>query len=146
MANAGTSDPTRGFWIIAVLALVWNVLGVATYLMQVTTGPEALADLPEAERLLLTNIPAWVTGAYAVGVFGGTLGALGLLLRKGWAVPVFFVSLMAILVQMGHALFLTNMLEVLGPTSAIMPNVIIVIAAFLLWYAHASKQKGLLSN
>ena len=83
MANlADRSTPTRGFWIISGLALVWNLLGVANYLMSVTMDPEVLAALPEAEQALYADIPAWVTSAFAIAVFSGTLASLALLLRK----------------------------------------------------------------
>lgn len=146
MENEQKTAPTRAFWILSSLALVWNLLGVATYLMQVMTDPASLADLPDDERALLTDIPAWVTAAYAIGVFGGTLGSIALLLRKPWAVPVFAVSLIAIIAQMAHALFLTDMLTVLGTSSAIMPIVIVAVAALLLWYAGTANKHGWLAK
>ena len=83
----------------------------------------------------------WATGAYALAVFGGSLGAVAMLLRKRWAVPLFAVSLLAIVVQMTHALFMTGALAVLGPQAAIMPAVVTAIAAFLLWYAAAARSR-----
>ena len=87
--------------LILVVALAWNLIGVMSYLMNVTAGPEALAGLSEAERSLYTDIPAWATAAFAIAVFGGALGSIALLARKAWAAPVFLVSLVAIVVQMG---------------------------------------------
>ena len=142
MAETISEKPTRGFWIIGGVALIWNLLGVMAYLLEVTMSPEALAALPEAQRALYADIPVWVTSAYAIAVFAGVLGAIALLLRKGWAVPLFAVSLLAIVVQMGHSLFLTEAIAVLGPAAAIMPVLLIAIGAFLLWYSHATKQKG----
>ena len=142
MVEGAISGPARGFWIIGVLALVWNLLGVVSYVMQVTMTPEQLAQMQDAERLLYTDVPAWATGAYAIAVFGGTLGAIALLLRKAWAVPVFIVSLLAIVVQMGHAMFMTDALSVLGPTAAIMPLVIVLIAVGLLLYARRARASG----
>ncbi len=136
------SAPVRGYWVIGALALVWNLVGVGTYLMSVTMSEEALAALPEAQRALQSSIPAWVTSAYAIAVFGGTLASVGLLLRKVWAVPVFVVSLLAILVQMGHAFFMTEMLAVMGASSAVLPLFIILVAVYLVWFAGAARQKG----
>ncbi len=142
MTESTGLGPSRGFRIIGVVALLWNLMGVATYLMSVTMGPEALAAMSEAERALYTDIPVWVTSAYAIAVFGGTLGSVALLMRKAWAVPVFIVSLAGILVQMGHAFLGSAMLEVRGAMSAILPLVIIVVATWLVWYSNAAKQKG----
>ena len=137
-----TTKPPRSFWIISILALVWNAIGIVTYLMTVTMSPEALAELSEAERALYTDIPAWATSAYAIAVFGGTLASALLLLRKAWAVPVFVVSLLGILVQMAHAFLMTDMLEVQGAAAAILPLLIIVIAIYLVIFSRSAKRKG----
>ena len=139
------TTPTRGFWIISVLALLWNLMGIATYLMTVTMSEEALAALPEAERALYTSTPAWVTSAYAIAVFGGTLASVALLMRKAWAVPLFLVSLVAILLQMGHALFGTALIEVQGAAAAVLPLLILVIAAYLAWFSRSAHRRGWIS-
>ena len=64
---------------------------------------------------------------------------------KALAVPVFVVSLVAILVQMGHAFFLSAMLEVQGATAAVLPLLIIVIAIYLVWFSNEAKKKGLIT-
>ncbi len=136
------TKPPKGYWVVSIVALLWNLIGVATYLMSVTMSQETLAQFSEAERSLYTDIPAWVTSAYAIAVFGGTIACVALLLRKSWAMHVFLISLLAILVQMGHALFITPMLEVKGGGAAVLPVLIIVVAIFLFWYASAAKKKG----
>ena len=133
--------PGAVFWIVGVVALLWNIMGVFAFYMTAAMSPEALAALPEAEQALYGNIPAWVTAAYAVAVFGGTLGCVLLLMRKASAVTLFAASLAAVLLQMGHALFATALLEVQGPGGAAMPLLIVVIAAYLVWYAMAAKKK-----
>ncbi|MDH3207131.1 MAG: hypothetical protein OEO79_10995 [Gemmatimonadota bacterium] len=140
----GTSDlnqPTRAFWVISGVALLWNLVGVMTYFMSVTISPEALAAMSDAERSLYSGIPAWVTSAYAIAVFGGSAASLALVLRKAWAVPVFVVSLVGILVQMGHGFFMTDMLEVRGVAGAILPLMIVVVALYLVWFSLSSKKK-----
>lgn len=134
--------PSRGFWIIASIALVWNLIGIGTYLVSVTLSDAALAAMPEAERALYTDIPVWVTSAYAIAVFGGTLGCVALLMRKAWAVPVLVVSLVAIVVQMGHALLGTALLEVRGASAAVLPLLIVAIAAYLVWFSMSAKRTG----
>ena len=139
------NSPTRTFWIIGILALLWNLIGVMTYLMSVTMGPEALAAMSEAERALYSDIPAWVTSAYAIAVFGGTVACVALLIRNAWAVPAFVVSLIAILVQTGYGLFMTAMIEVQGGTSAILSILLIVIAVYLVWFSSSAKKKNWIS-
>jgi len=68
------------FWVISAVALIWNVMGVINYFMQMNA--DALATYPEAERAIVEGRPAWATGAFAIAVFGGAVGGLLLLLRK----------------------------------------------------------------
>lgn len=137
-----TTNPPTSFKVISVIALIWNAIGIATYIMQVTMSEETLAAMAEPERELYTSIPAWATAAYALAVHTGTLASVGLLLRKAWAVPLFAVSLVCILIQMGHALFMTNLMDIQGPGAAVFPLVLIAIAVFLLLYARSAKTKG----
>ncbi len=140
--NVDNKVPTLSFWIIGALALAWNLIGVATYLMSVTMSPEGLAAMPEAERALHTSVPAWVTSAYAIAVFSGTLACVALLMRKAWAVPVFLLSLVAIIVQMGYGLFGTEMLAVQGGTAAILPVLLISVAIYLVSFSRSAKDRG----
>ena len=143
-APSDTPAVNRSFWIIGGIALVWNLMGVAAYLMDVTMSPEALEALPEAERALRDEFPSWITSAYAIAVFGGLLGCVLLLMRKALAVPVFIVSLIAILIQMGYSLFMSSVLEVRGATAAIFPLIVVAVGIYLVWYASSAKKKGLL--
>jgi len=132
----------RSFWITAALALAWNLLGVMAYIVQMTMTEEALLALPEVERTLYENVPAWATAAFAIAVNGGALGCLLLLLRRAWAYPVLIVSLAGILVQMYHSLFVANSIEVYGPGGMTMPVMVIVIGAYLVWYANKARDRG----
>ena len=144
-ASDDGKTPKRGYWIVATIALLWNLVGVATYLVTVTLDAGALASMPEAERALYEDMPSWVTACYAIAVFGGSGGCLLLLLRKAWAVPVFILSLLAVLLQTGHTLFMTPMVEVLGAASLVLPMVIILVAACLVWFSRSAQQKGWLA-
>lgn len=137
--------PPRSFWITSWLALVWNVIGDAAYLMAVTMSPATLAAMPPAEQALYTGIPWWATSAYAIAVWGGTLASIGLLLRRAWAAPLFAASLAGIVVQMTHALFFTTLLQVKAASAAAMPLLVTVIAIYLLLFARGARRRGWLA-
>jgi hypothetical protein len=145
MSEKSTGGTPRSFLIIGIVALLWNVMGVVSYITQVTMSPEALTNMPEAEKALMESIPAWATGAFAIAVFGGVLACVGLLLKKAWCVPVFLVSLVAIFAQFTYWLFMTNSMEVYGMEVIGMPLVVTVIGIFLVWYSRDAKRKGWLS-
>ncbi|WP_394421138.1 hypothetical protein [Tenacibaculum mesophilum] len=140
-----SNKPTTLFWIIGIAALVWNGLGVMSYIGQAYMTDEVRAALPEAERALYENVPTWVTAAFAIAVFGGLLGSAFLLMRKKLARPMFLISLIAIIVQMSYNLFMSRASEVYGPGSIIMPIMVIVIGVFLLMYSKKTIAKGWLS-
>ena len=135
----------RSFRVVGILALLWNLLGTAAYVMQVTMTEEALMAYSEDQRMLYTNIPAWATSAFATAVTAGTIGSVLLLLRNSWAVPAFLVSLAAVLVQLYHAFVLSNTIEVLGPVSVVQPALVLAFACALIWYSRAAKEKGWLT-
>lgn len=139
------NKPGAAFWIIAVIALIWNIMGVMAYLGQAYMTDEEKALMPEAEQALYTDIPAWVTAAFALAVFGGLLGALALLLRKKWATPIFLISLLGIIVQMIYNFFISGAMDVYGPGGMIMPVMVLIIGFFLVWYSKKATANGWLN-
>ena len=134
--------PPTSFWVVGGAALVWNLIGLVSYYSHVTMTPEALAEYTEAQQALISSTPTWATAAYAIAVNAGVLASLFLLLRKGWATPMFILSLLAIIAQDLHAFVLSNGIEVWGINGMILPAVIIVIGVALLWYSRSAKARG----
>ncbi len=137
-----TTKPNTGYWIIAVIALLWNLMGVFQYLSSTLMADAMKEALPAEQVALMEALPSWYNYVFAVAVFAGTIGALLLLLRKKLAVPIFGISLLAVLVQMGYWLFATDVMDVMGITSVIMPLVVIIVAIFLYFYSKGASQKG----
>ncbi len=139
------NKPATSFWIISALALVWNAMGAMAYIAQVTMSPESLQALPEDQQALMTSVPVWVTSAFAIAVWGGVLGCLLLLLRKKLATPVLIVSFAGIVVQMIYNMFISNSIAVYGPGGMIMPIVVLVMGAYLIWFSRDVTRKGWIS-
>ena len=138
--------PTTSFWIIGIVALIWNLMGVFAYLQQAYMTAEDLSLLPPDQQALYENIPAWATAAFALAVFGGTLGCILLLLRKKLATFVFIISFISIMAQMTYSLFMSDAIQVYGPVEGIiMPVILIIIGAFLVWYSKKMEVKGILN-
>ena len=130
------------YWVIAFVALVWNLIGLAMFVVQVRLTPEMVAALPAAQQQVHAATPAWINIAFGVAVVFGVLGSLALLLRKRLAPPLFLVSLLAIVVQMVGAYAVTPVWQVSGPAGLAMPVMLVVIAAYLYWYAQKAAAKG----
>ena len=142
MNDYSINEPPVMFRVVAVAAVIWNVLGVLAFVMNVAISAEAMAAMPEVQQALYAAQPAWVTGAFAIAVFAGLGGSIALALRKGIATAIFVVSLVAVIAQMFYAFAMSNMLSVMGASSAVMPSLIIIIAAALVWFSIRSKAKG----
>jgi len=113
----------------------------------VTMTPLALEGFTDAQQAFFNSTPAWATSAYAVAVTAGVLASLLLLLRKAWAVPLFALSLVGIILQDLHAFVLGNGLEVWGTKGIFLPAsaIVIVVAIALLMFSRNAKSTRLLS-
>ena len=121
------------FRTIGAVALIWNVLGVINFFMQVNAG--TLAAMAESQRAIIEGRPAWATGAFAIAVFGGALGCL--------LYYLFVASLLGVLVQAIPYLGIAGSTIAYGPAEislyVVMP---LVVAAFLVWYSRQAESKG----
>lgn len=128
------------FWVIGVVAFVFNLFGCMNYISQMNA--EMVASMPDVYRAIVESRPAWATAAFAVAVFGGALGCLLLLLRKSVAVYVFFVALLgAILAQLPFLGMAEFPVEAwIGWFSQL------AVGTFLIWYSTWSVRKGWVSQ
>ncbi len=129
-----TNKSSATYWIIGILALIWNLLGVFAYLSQAYITEEALTLLPQGDQDYITNSPTWVTAAFAIAVFAGAFGCIALLMRKKLANILLLLSFIAVLVQSMYNFFIQDYVELSGQ-NMIMPMMIILVSAFLVWYS-----------
>lgn len=140
-----SNKPTTSFWVIGVLALFWNAIGVLAYLGQKLMTDEMKAMIPADQLEIVENTPAWATAAFAVAVWFGLLGCIVLLMRKKIATTLFIISIIGVLTQLVYNLFLTNAIEVFGNQSLIQPLVTVSVSVFLIWHAKKCADDGILS-
>ena len=100
----------KWYWWASGAALLWALTGCFFYYTQVSMTADDLAKLPQVQRDIWTLMPKWVVGAYAVAVWSALAGAVGLLLRRRWALLLFFISLIGIAVQFGWTFMATPLL------------------------------------
>lgn len=142
MNNQTRIKPTLWFWVLGVLALLWNLMGVSAYLMDAYMKDDVMAAFSEAQKAIFIDQPIWLTAAYALAVFGGTLGCVGLLLRKKWAIPLFLISLIAVIARTAYYFFMTNSTEVFDMVQGtILPIAVIIIAALLYIFSKIATER-----
>lgn len=138
------SKPSISFWIISVIALLWNLMGVNQYIQQ-AYNTDSFRAMYTAEQLeLMDATPAWSTAAFAIAVFSATLGCLSLLLRKKWAYSLFLVSFISIIIQNidGFMRFKFSDFDSFALSMTIM---IPLFALFLIWYSKKAITKNWIS-
>ncbi len=139
--------PPRWYWIVAALALVWMAFGVMAFIMDPLTDEAALAEMSEAQRELFLARPTWLFTVYGVSVFSGLAGAIGLLMRRGWAVTAFGLSLVFVIIQFVYVLFVMDAIGRIGAAEAVpFPILIFTIGAVLLWFSLRAKRRGWLKS
>lgn len=134
--------PTVWFWVLAVLGLLWNLMGVTAYLMEAFLKEEAIATYTDAQKAIFIDQPTWLTAAYALAVFGGALGCIALLVRKKWATPLFLISLLAAVARTCYYFFMTNATDVFDMIQGtILPIAVIIIAALLYIFSKIATER-----
>jgi hypothetical protein len=135
--------PPGWFWLVAVLAVLWGVIGVAAFYMDLTMSPAALADMTQYDRTLRASRPGWFMWLYGAAVWAGFIGGVLLLLRSTLAHPVFVLALVLVIAMFGYIFAVTDLIAVKGfVVAAGFPIVIAAIAAAEIWFAARARLRG----
>lgn len=135
----------RSFILIAIMFLLWNLMGLASFVMQYMMDVNELAKTDPAGAKAFAAMPGWLWLVYAVAVLAGTGGAIALLMRKKAAVPLFLLSLVAVVVQFGYVFLATDLIAAKGVVVAMAFPLLIFVIAIIQWrYATAQAAKGVL--
>ena len=143
-----TSMTTRTpwyLWVVGIVAALWNGFGCYDYVMTQTNRDQWFEQMGMTpDQLAYFNaMPSWTHAAWAIGVWGGLLGAILLLLRRKVAVPVFVLSFLGWLAGAVYAFGMSNGMEVMGDMWW-MQLIIGAACVFFVWYAWTMSKKGVL--
>ena len=85
---------------VAVVALLWNLMGCYAWIADMRLTPEQVAAaMGTGMQQLYASRPMWAVSATGVAVLGGAVGSIGLLLRKRWASKLLWLSLAGVIAQ-----------------------------------------------
>lgn len=136
---------SRSLTIVGIILLLWNLMGVMAFVLQYGMDLDELARTDPVTARAFGAMPAWLWIDYGVAVAAGTAGAVTLLMRRAIAVPLFLVSLIAVLIQFGHTLGMTDLVAQKGlMVAAGFPAFVILVAIVQLVYARSMAKKGML--
>lgn len=138
--NTASSRPVpRWFTAVAILAILWEMIGCVMYLMQVSVDP---ATLPADQRAMWDAAPTWMMAAYAVAVWVGLTGAIFLFRRHRLAEPLLLVSLVAIIVQFSALVLVPELRNLTTSDALFLPTVILVIGVVIWQFARTAAKAG----
>ena len=146
MSQVNENKISWQFWVIGVVALLWNAVGAFDYTMTQTQNEAYMSEFTPEQLEFFYGFPTWVVATWATAVWASLLGTVLLLLRKSLAVPVFLVALVAMAITFFHNFFLSNGMEIMGGAGpAIFTAVIFLVAIGLYMYSDRLKKNGVLS-
>ena len=140
-----STKPSIAFWIISIIGLIWNSMGVDGYINQAFKTERFKSMYTEEQLDIIFNLPPWVTAAFAVAVFSSVLACILLLLRKKSAKIFFLIGLIAVIVQSTYNIFMNPGKEMYGSMEYSMLIMIPLFSVFLFWYSKKCADDGILS-
>ena len=138
------------FWVVSIALLLWGLGGALIYIAYFIETPEEFAQAAEtaanrqAYADYVANIPYW---AIAVGMLAAVtrlLGAIGLLLRRDWALPLYIISVVFFLGALYRGFVLANVSNVMSGLHITVELVFLALSIFAVWFARENKSKGIL--
>lgn len=145
--ETGRSATPWHLWVAGLVGVLWNGFGCYDYYMTNTAGDAYMKGMgmTDAQIAYMHGYPAWMMGVWAIGVWGGLLGALLLLLKRKWAFPAFAASLAAYVLSLVYTYAMSEGREVMGGAQMYVMNALILAGClFFAWYSRLMAQRGVL--
>ena len=140
-----TVKPGTLFWVVAVLFVLWGLIGCSMYLMEMTMSDQAYAEAFGAELAAVRDVyPTWALAGYAIAVWSGLLAAILFLLRKRLSVTVFMISLVAAVIGFIPTFTNSVLRDAAGSSFWVMPLIVIVIGIIEILYSRKQAAAGVL--
>ena len=141
-----TKQPKKNplwFSMLAVVFIIWNLIGVLQYLGQVTMDDATKNQMDQELLKLMNATPKVITALFAIAVWSAFSASILLLLKKASALLLFRLSLIAVLIQTAYTIFATNGPELVGVVSYYgLQTSIIVIGILQIYFS----RKAILKN
>lgn len=141
MTTTTQTDAPKSLKIIAILAILWNLMGVLAYLGHAYTDPESL---PESQQAYI-DYPAWVTAAFATSVFAGLFGSITLLLRKKISNLLFILSFVCVIAQKIYDSTQPDIAHLYTMSAMILTGLVFIVCIYLIMYSKKGIDKGWLN-
>lgn len=151
MSTSNEAKPTIWFWVISAALLSWGLAYAFLVLFTfVLSSPEDWAELAANGVIrqeyadYIARIPLWVIAMTVIVAVTRLLGAICLLLRRSWALPLYAASMILVFVIMYRGFVLANVASVIRNSQIGVEILFIALSIFAVWFARRAKTRGLI--
>ena len=127
---------------VAVVALLWNLMGCYAWIADMRLTPEQVAAMGAEMQQLYASRPMWAVSATGVAVLGGAVGSIGLLLRKRWASKLLWLSLAGVIAQDIGLFVLVDGATLAGAGVVAMQGVVLLVSIGLALLGRQAMRAG----
>ena len=137
-----TAVVPRWFKPVVILALLWNLMGLLAWVLEFTVTPEIIAQMTEAQQAIYRASPEWLWLATGIAVIGGTLGCVGLIMKRTWSTLMLSLSMLGLIAQDFAIVVLIHPVAPVGVDVMGMQSVVFVIGVALLCLSLKMNREG----
>lgn len=149
--KSGPQGSPLFFWPVAGFLVFWGLMyaGLVTFTFAFAT-PEHWATLVAEGRIraeyaqYIGRIPGWVVVMTFAAAFTRLAGGIALLVRTGWALPLYAVSLCFVAVIMFRGFVLADVASVIRSSQVVLELAFLLISIFAVGYAWWLRENGFL--
>lgn len=139
------NKPPLWFFVVAVIALLWNAAGLMAVVADLRLSAADIAALSPDQQAMYAARPGWSVVGSVLAVGAGTLGCLLLLLRKRLAAAVFALSLVGVVVQDLGIFVVAGAGKDGNPVPFVLQGLVLMIAVGLLLLARRAQGRSWLA-
>ena len=121
------------FWIVGVVALIWNSFGAVDYTLTQMGNEAYLAAFTEEQLALYLGFPVWYEAVWAIAVWTAVVGSLALLIRSKYAAPVFLASLAFFVISAIYLYGFTPAYDLMGRIGGVIFTAVIFASLVAFW-------------
>jgi hypothetical protein len=135
----------KHLWVVGVVGLLWSSFGALDYFMTQTRNESYMANFTPEQLEYFYGFPVWMVAAWATAIWASVFGSVALLLRSRWAVGLFAVALLGMIVSSLYTYGLSEGIKMMGGVGQWLFTIAIwVVGIGLYFYARAQQRQGVL--
>lgn len=122
------------FWIVAVVALIWNGFGAMDYTLTQMGNEAYLSAFTEEQLAFYLGFPLWYEAVWAIAVWSAVAASIALLIRSRLAAPIFVVSLAFFIISAAYLFGFTAAYDLMGGIGGVIFSLVIFASLVAFWW------------